>query len=113
MLPIIFAASVLNGSRSDHLMAFQTLMENLFEHLAALSLSAKLLYCVLGVFLIRSAFSLLERKLPLHFGYGGQRYRVRKVVTAAAYIIIFAFITILFADRLKQAGFAVGLFGAG
>ena len=36
-----------------------------------------------------------------------------KMVTAAAYIIIFIFITILFADRLKHVGFAVGLFGAG
>lgn len=113
MPAIILVAGAVYDSRPDHLMAFQTLMENLFEHLATLSLSAKLLYCVLGVFLIRSAFSLLERKLPLRFGYGGQRYRVRKAVTAAAYIIIFAFITILFADRLKQAGFAVGLFGAG
>jgi small-conductance mechanosensitive channel len=113
MLAIIFAAGVLYGLRPDHLTAFQTLMQNLFEHLAALSLTAKLVYCILGVFLIRSAFRLLERKLPLHFGYGDQRYRVRKAVTAAAYIIIFIFITILFEDRLKQVGFAVGLFGAG
>jgi len=88
-------------------------MEHLFEHLAALSLTAKLVYCVLGVFLIRSAFRLLERTLPQHFGYGDQRYRIRKMVTAAAYVMILAFITILFADRLKQVGFAVGLFGAG
>ena len=88
-------------------------MEQLLEHLAALSLTAKLVYCILGVFLIRSAFRLLERKLPQRFEYGDQRYRVRKIVTATAYIIIFIFITILFEDRLKQVGFAVGLFGAG
>ena len=88
-------------------------MERLFEHLAALSLTAKVVYCILGVVLIRSAFRLLKRKLPLRFGYGDQRYRVRKMVTVAAYTIIFAFITILFADRLKHLGFAVGLFGAG
>jgi small-conductance mechanosensitive channel len=88
-------------------------MEHLFEHLAALSLTAKLVYCTLGVVLIRSAFRQLERRLPLRFGYGDQRYRVRKIVTATAYLIIFAFITILFADQLKQVGFAVGFFGAG
>src|SRR5215471_18051106 len=92
---------------------FQTPMEQLFEHLAALSLTAKVIYCILGVVLIRCAFRLLKRRLPLRFGYGDQRYRVRKIVTVAAYTIIFAFITILFADRLKHLGFAVGLLGAG
>ena len=88
-------------------------MERLFDHIAALSLSARLIYSVLGVVLIRSAFRLLERTLAPHFVYGDQRYRARKMVTVAAYIIILAFITILFADGLKHVGFAVGLFGAG
>ncbi len=101
------------GWENAHRGIFQTPMEHLFDHLAALSLTAKLVYCILGVFLIRSAFRLLERTLPLHFGYGDQRYRVRKIVTVAGYIMIFAFITILFEDRLKQVGFALGFFGAG
>jgi small-conductance mechanosensitive channel len=88
-------------------------MERFFDHIAALSLTARLTYSILGVVLIRSAFRLLERTLPPHFGYGDQRYHVRKMVTATAYIIILSFITILFADRLKHVGFAVGLFGAG
>jgi small-conductance mechanosensitive channel len=88
-------------------------MEHFFEYLAALSLTAKLIYCILGVVLIRSAFRLLERTLPPHFGYGDRRYQVRKMVAAAAYLIILVFITVLFADRLKHVGFAVGLFGAG
>lgn len=88
-------------------------MEHFFDHIAALSLTAKLIYSILGVVLIRSAFRLLERTLPLHFGDGDHRYRVRKIVAAAGYIIILIFIIILFADRLKHAGFAVGLFGAG
>src|SRR6478672_7863665 len=107
MLAIIFAAGALYGLGPDHLKAFETSMEQLFEHLAALSLTAKLVYCILGVFLIRSAFRLLERKLPMRFAYGDQRYRVRKMATATAYIVIFIFITILFEDRLKQVGFAV------
>jgi len=88
-------------------------MERLFDHIAALSLTARVIYSILGVVLIRSAFRLLERTLPPHFGYGNQRYHIRKMVAATAYIIIFTFITILFADRLKNVGFAVGLFGAG
>jgi len=88
-------------------------MERLLDHIAALSLTTRLIYSILGVVLIRSAFRLLEHTLPRHFGYGDQRYHVRKMVTATAYIIIFAFITILFADRLKHVGFAVGVIGAG
>lgn len=88
-------------------------MEHLLEHIAALSLTAKLICSVLGVVLIRSAFRLLERNLPRRFGYGDRRYRARKTMTATAHIIILIFVTILFADRLKHVGFAVGLFGAG
>jgi len=113
MLAIIFAAAVLYGLGADHLKGFQPTIDQVFEHLAALSLTAKLVYCILGVFLIRSVFRLLKRKLPMHFGYGDQRYRARKIVTAAAYTIILAFIVILFWDKLRQVGFAAGLFGAG
>ena len=88
-------------------------MERLFEHIATLSLTARLIYSIVGVVLIRTAFRLLERTLPSHFGYGDQRYRARKTMAAAAHIFILIFVTILFADRLKHVGFAVGLFGAG
>jgi small-conductance mechanosensitive channel len=87
--------------------------EHLLLQIAALSLTARLIYAVLGVFLIRSAFSLLERTLPRRFGHGDRRYRVRKIVTASAYIMILTFMVVLFEDRLKQIGLAVGLFGAG
>jgi small-conductance mechanosensitive channel len=88
-------------------------MEQLLKHIATLSLTAKLIYSILGVLVIRSGFRLLERTLPQRFGYGDRRYRVRKIVTAAAYIITFTFVTILFADRLRQLGFAAGLLAAG
>ena len=88
-------------------------MEHLFEHIAALSLTARLTYSILGIVLIRSAFRVLERALPAHFGHGDDRYRVRKIVTAGAYLIILIFIAVLFEDRLKQAGLAVGFLGAG
>src|SRR5262245_1706171 len=88
-------------------------MERFFEHIATLSLTARLIYSILGVVLIRGALSLLQRTLPSHFGYGDHRYHARKTITAAAHILIVLFMTILFADRLKHVGFAVGLFGAG
>lgn len=88
-------------------------MERLFEHIAGLSLTARLIYSILVVVLIRGALHLLERTLPSHFGYGDQRYRARKTMAAVAHIVTLIFITILFADRLKHVGFAVGLFGAG
>lgn len=88
-------------------------MERLLDHIAALTLTAKLIYCVLGVILIRGAFRTLEQTLPPHFGYGDHRYRARKTMAGASYLIILIFIAILFGDRVKQFGFAVGLFGAG
>ena len=88
-------------------------MEHLFEYIATLSLTARLVYSILGAVLIRGAFRILEQTLPSHFGYGDQRYHARKTMAAAAHIVILIFVAILFADRLKHVGFAVGLFGAG
>ena len=88
-------------------------MTRFLDHIATLSLTARLIYCILGVVLIQTVFRLLERTLPSHFGYGDRRYHARKTMAAAAHIIILIFVIILFADRLKHAGFAVGLFGAG
>jgi len=89
------------------------LMENFFEYVAALSLAAKLIYSVIGIVLIRGAFRLLERTLPPRFGDSDHRYRARKMVSTAAYTIIFIYLAILFEDHLKHVGFALGLFGAG
>lgn len=88
-------------------------MENLFQHIAALSFPVKLIYSILGVALIRGAFRLLERTLPVHFETGDHRYLVRKGVAASGYIVILVFITILFEDPLKRAALTLGLFGAG
>jgi small-conductance mechanosensitive channel len=88
-------------------------MEQFLGRIAAFSLTAKLICAVLGVILIRASFRTLEQILSPHFGYGDHRYRVRKAMTGASYLIILIFITILFEDRVKQVGFAVGLFGAG
>jgi len=88
-------------------------MEHFSGQIAALSLTAKLLYSILGIILIRSVFRTLEHALSPHFGYGDHRYRARKMLTGASYIVILIFITILFEDRLKHVGFAVGVIGGG
>ena len=87
--------------------------EHLLVQIASLSLTARAIYGVLGVFLIRSVFGLAERTLIRRLGHGDRRYRARKTVTSAAYALILIFIMVLFQDRLKQIGLAVGLFGAG
>ncbi|HET6844904.1 MAG TPA: hypothetical protein VFK06_24955 [Candidatus Angelobacter sp.] len=66
-------------------------MEHFLEYIAAISLSAKLIYSILGIVLIRSVFRHFERTLPLRYGDGDRRYHVRKIVTTVCYIIIFAF----------------------
>src|SRR5579872_3009441 len=59
-------------------------MEYLFDHVAGLSLTTRLIYSIIGLVLIRSAFHALERTLPPHFGFGDRRYRAQKAVTATA-----------------------------
>jgi small-conductance mechanosensitive channel len=88
-------------------------MKYFFEQIATLPLAAKLLAAILGILLIRGAFRFLGRTLPLHFGHGDVRYRVRKLVTLAGYLVVLAFVTVLFEDRLRRVGFGIGLFGAG
>jgi small-conductance mechanosensitive channel len=77
------------------------------------SLGAKLGFAVLGILVIHAVFRLLEQKLPTHFRELDARYRVRKFVVFAGYIVGIAFITLLFADRLGRVSFALGVAGAG
>jgi small-conductance mechanosensitive channel len=88
-------------------------MTALLHEVAAIPLTTKLLAAVIGVLIIHNAFRFLEHRLLPHFGYGGERYRVRKLVGLAAYLVVFAFVTLLFEDRIRQFGFAMGLLGAG
>jgi hypothetical protein len=88
-------------------------MNYALQALAALSPTAKVLFAVLGVVLIRTAFGLLEHTLPSRFGYAAARYRARKLVVLAGYIVGFAFVGVLFKDRLSQIGFTLSILGAG
>jgi small-conductance mechanosensitive channel len=87
-------------------------MENVMHQMISLSLAAKLGFAVLGIFVIHAVFRLLEQKLPSHFRELDARYRVRKFVVFAGYIVAIVFITLL-ADRLGRVSFALGVAGAG
>src|SRR5258705_3617544 len=88
-------------------------MNYALQELAALPLSAKVLLAASGVVLMRIAFRSLERTLPPHFGHGDARYRARKLVDLTGYIVVVAFIAILFEDRLSGLSFSLSLVGAG
>src|SRR5215469_983481 len=89
------------------------LMRFSLQQITALPLTVKLLSAVLGIFLIHIGFRVLERRVAAHVGYAAARYRVRKLVAFAGYIVVFAFLALLFEDHLRQASFTLGLFGAG
>lgn len=88
-------------------------MENVIHQVIVLSLGAKLGFAVLGILVIHAVFRLLEQKLPTHFRELDARYRVRKFVVFAGYIVGIVFIAMLFADRLGRVSFALGVAGAG
>lgn len=83
-------------------------MNQLFQPIASLSLSAKFACAVLGLLAIHAAFRLLENTLPHHFGKADARYRVRKFVVFVGYIVGILFLVILFEDRLGRVSLALG-----
>lgn len=88
-------------------------MKELLERVATFSLSAKLAFAVLGILVIHAAFRLLETTLPRHFARADARYRARKFVVFAGYIVGILFLVILFEDRLGRVSLALGVAGAG
>src|SRR5215469_9613752 len=88
-------------------------MDALLRQTAPLSLGAKLAFAALGILLIHAAFRLLETTLPRHFGRADARYRVRKFVVFAGYVVAILFLVILFEDRLGRVSLALGVAGAG
>src|ERR1700761_4079041 len=79
----------------------------------ALPVAGKFVCAVLGIILIHVISRLLERRLPNHFHERDMRYRARKAIVFASYLIGLGFIAVLFADRLQQVSFALGVAGAG
>jgi small-conductance mechanosensitive channel len=83
------------------------------HQIVTLPLGTKVLFGVLGILFIHATFRLLERRLPDHFHERDVRYRVRKFIIFAGYIVVIVFVTVLFADRLGRVSFALGVAGAG
>jgi small-conductance mechanosensitive channel len=83
------------------------------QQIVTLPLGTKVLFGVLGILFIHATFRLLERRLPDHFHERDVRYRVRKFIIFAGYIVVIVFVTVLFADRLGRVSFALGVAGAG
>lgn len=81
-------------------------MQDLIHQIVSLSLGTKLVFAVLGVFLIHAVFRLLERRLPSRFHELNARYRARKFIVFSGYIVGLVFITVLFEDRLGRVSFA-------
>jgi len=88
-------------------------MQAFAQKLVSLQPAAKLACAVLGIVIIHTVFRLLERKLPLHFRRQDARYRARKFVVFAGYIVALTFIAVLFEDRLGRVGVALGIAAAG
>jgi small-conductance mechanosensitive channel len=88
-------------------------MNDLFKDTVSLSLFAKCVAAVVGILLIHTTFRVLERVLPRHFGQADARYKVRKFVIFAGYVVILLFLAILFEDRLGRISVTLGFVGAG
>jgi small-conductance mechanosensitive channel len=88
-------------------------MTDLFKDAVSLSLFTKCVAAIVGILLIHAAFRVLERVLPRRFGQADARYRVRKFVIFAGYVVIILFLAILFEDRLGRISVTLGFVGAG
>ena len=88
-------------------------MTDLFKDAVSLSLFTKCVAAVVGILLIHATFRLLEQVLPRRFGRADARYRVRKFVIFAGYVVILLFLAILFEDRLGRISVTLGFVGAG
>jgi len=88
-------------------------MGSLLTQVASLSVSVKLVFAALGIFIIHAAFRILETALPRYFRQADSRYRVRKFVVFLGYSVGLLFLIMLFEDRAGRISFALGVAGAG
>ncbi|MEZ4222780.1 MAG: mechanosensitive ion channel family protein [Polyangiaceae bacterium] len=62
---------------------------------------------------VRAVTSLLRRSLSAHVRDGNTRYRLRKLVNGASYLLLLVIVTVIFSDRLGGLTVAFGVAGAG
>jgi small-conductance mechanosensitive channel len=88
-------------------------MNDLFRRVVTLSFFGKCVAAAVGILIIHTAFRVLERTLPRHFGRADARYKVRKFVVFCGYLSILLFLALLFEDRLGRLSLVLGVAGAG
>jgi small-conductance mechanosensitive channel len=66
-----------------------------------------------GVLVIALVFRFLGRSLPLYIKDSDTRYRTRKIIGFASYILMLLFVASSFSDSLGQLAVAFGVIGAG
>ena len=73
----------------------------------------KIIVSLIGVLVIAVIVRFLHRSLARRLRDPDTRYRVRKLITFAGYLVGILFITIVFSDRLGSLTVAFGVAGAG
>jgi small-conductance mechanosensitive channel len=88
-------------------------MEKLIKQWLADPWVIKFLVAFLGLILIRLLVGVLRRSIPRYATDSQARYRVRKLVTYAGYLLVLLFLAIVFKDKLGGLTVVLGLAGAG
>ncbi len=73
----------------------------------------KLLLAALGLVVIRILMGILRRSIPGYIKEHQSRYRVRKLITFAGYLLVVLFLAVVFKDKLGGVTVFLGLAGAG
>jgi small-conductance mechanosensitive channel len=73
----------------------------------------KIIFSIVGILVIAVIVRFFHRSLARRIRHPDTRYRVRKLITFAGYLVGILFITIVFSDRLGSLTVAFGVAGAG
>jgi small-conductance mechanosensitive channel len=88
-------------------------MENLIKQWLVDPWVIKFFIAFLGLVAIRLLVGTLRRSLPGYVKDSQARYRVRKLITLAGYLLVLLFLAIVFKDKLGGLTLVLGLAGAG
>ncbi|MFZ2087638.1 MAG: mechanosensitive ion channel domain-containing protein, partial [Desulfobaccales bacterium] len=88
-------------------------MEKLIRQWATDPWVIKFVVAFLGLVAIRLVVGALRRSIPGYAKDSQARYRVRKLITLAGYLLVLLFLAIVFKDKLGGLTVVLGLAGAG
>jgi small-conductance mechanosensitive channel len=88
-------------------------MEKLLKQWAADPWLIKFVIAFLGLVAIRLVVGALRRSIPGYAKDSQARYRVRKLITLAGYLLVLLFLAIVFKDKLGGLTVVLGFTGAG